>query len=176
MADLPRPPALAAPEIDRDRAEALLAGWGHPRPGAWLDGKLDAGAIAVADEALDAADLWRELLKDECDKLYNQAWCALEQIREAADESEVMMLAVDDFPSAVEQAFSLAPALATEHLDLLKSHRYERYEVFAREMGLGTARETAERIECLAFWEANADGLSRLRKTLFRLVRKTLEA
>ena len=174
MADLSRPPDLAAPAIGRERAEALLGEWGHPRPAAWLDAKLDAGAIAAADEEIDAADLWRELLADECDKLYNQAWCALEQIREAEDESEVLMLAVDDFPTAVEQAFSLAPALAKEHLDLLKSHRFERYETFAREMGLGTARQTAERIECLRFWEANADGLSRLRKTLFRLVRETL--
>ena len=37
--------------------------------------------------------VWRQLLKDECDKLYNQAWSAYEHIREAEDPDSVAMLA-----------------------------------------------------------------------------------
>ena len=124
----------------------------------------------------DRAEIFRELLRDECDKLYNQAWCALEQILDAEDEDSVMMLAVDDFPSAVEQAVSLAPDLAQEHLGLFRKYRQERYDTFLREFGIGTSREAQERIDCLAFWEKNAEGISDLRRALFRTVRESLES
>jgi hypothetical protein len=108
----------------------------------------------------------------EIDRLYNQAWCALERL-DAGEED--LMTAIDELPTAVEQAVSLDPEYAKEILELLRSRRPERYEDLVREMGLGTERETAERIECLAFWEANAEGMSERRRELFREVREELE-
>jgi len=173
----PTPPPALSGEIALDEAARLLEGWGHPRAERWLEVKVAGGAVPADGDPprIAGADLWRELLRDECDKLYNQAWCALDRIRDAEDEESVLMLAMDDLPSSVEQAFSLSPDLAREHLDLLREHRFERYRQFADELGVGTARETRERAECLAFWEENGDDLSDLRRTLFRLVRERLE-
>jgi hypothetical protein len=165
-------------EITLEEAARLLQGWGHPRAARWLELKVAGGAIPYEGDPprVAGADVWRELLRDECDKLYNQAWCALDQIRDAEDEESVLMLAMDDLPSSVEQAFSLDPTLAREHVDLLKEHRFERYRQFVDELAVGTDRETRERIECLGFWEENGTDLSDLRRTLFRLVRETLES
>jgi HEAT repeat protein len=160
------PAELSGRTLDAEEARRLLAAWHHPRPDEWV-------AKHVAPPVR-AEDLWRELLEDECDKLYNQAWCALDQIRSAEDPESVMFLAIDDFPSAVELAFSLAPTLAAEHLQLLREYKEERYREFEKELAVGTDREVAERIECLEFWEENAEDMSDLRKTLCRLVREGL--
>lgn len=164
--------------LTRERALALLEEWGHPYAAAWLDRKVAAGTLAFEGEpaVVSGAELWRRLLEDETDKLYNQAWSALESIKEAATPDEAAMLSMDALPSAVEQAFSLAPDLADQHLALLRQHSESRFRDFLRLLGVGTARESAERIACLAFWEDNADLVTDLRKTLFRLVREELEA
>jgi len=172
--DLIPPPELGHDDLDAESAAARLAALGHPRPAHWLNRLVEDGRIPPPP--FPAADLWRELLRDECDKLYNQAWCALDQIRSSDDPDAVMMLAVDDFPSPIEQAYGLAPSLAGEHLALLREYREERYEAFARELAIGTDREAAERADALAFWEENAEGISDLRRNLFRLVRRQLTA
>ena len=41
-------------------------------------------------------------------------------------------------------------------------------------MAAGTDREAAERIDALAFWEENAEGITDLRRSLYRLVRSAL--
>lgn len=172
-------PAIPGDELlTREQVLALLETWGHPYAVPWLARKIAAGELVFAGEpgVVRGTALWLRLLQDECDKLYNQAWSALESIKEATDPDSVTMLAIDDFPSAVEQAWSLAPDLATEHLALLREHSEERYRDFLRSLGVGTTREAAERIECLAFWEVNADITSDLRKTLCRLVREELQA
>jgi hypothetical protein len=176
--DDPTPRELAVPGtlrdevLDLDRAAGLLASWGHLRPRRWLLAAIETGRLPERD--IPAVDLWREVLRDECDKLYNQAWCAYDQIRSAEDEESVWMLAMDDLPSAVEQAFSLAPPLAGEHLALLGEYKEASLAQLLRELGVGTEREAAERSECLAFWEENTEGLSDLRRTLFRMVREEL--
>jgi len=172
--DRTRPPELRGPDLPFEEAASLLERWRHPRPHRWLRHAIDEGRVPAEGERVRTADLWRELLRDECDKLHNQAWCALERIREAEDPESVMMLAIDDLPSAVEQAYSLAPSLAEETLDLLRQHRRERYEDLVRELGVGTVREEAERAECLDFWVENAEGISEIRRTLFRIVRDAL--
>ena len=171
------PPALAG-RITREQAEALLDSWHHPRGGRWLDYQVERGELTLTGEppTMDGAALWGRLLADECDKLFNQAWCALDQIRSADDQDTVYMIAIDDLPSAVEQAWSLAPELAGEHLGLLRGYREERYQELLRQLGIGTDRELRERIECLEFWEENAELMSDLRRTLYRLVREQLQA
>jgi hypothetical protein len=173
---LEMPRSLVGEEFLVEEAEERLREWGHRRPRRWLRRRLTDGEIAATGTPprLRSADLWRALLKDECDKLYNQAWCALDQIRAAKDPDEVLMLVVDDFPSAVEQAFSLAPPFATEHLDLLREYSEEKLAAFRRELSIGEEDEPLERMECLAFWEANAEGMSPLRRTLYRMVREEL--
>jgi len=168
------PPEMGHDDLDLEGAAARLAAIGHPRPARWLARLVEEGR--VPPPPIPAADVWRELLRDECDKLYNQAWCALDQLRSADDPDAVMMVAVNDFPSAIEQAFSLAPTLAGEHLALLREYRMESYEHFVRELGIGTDREAGERAEALAFWGENAEGISDLRRNLFRLVRRQLTA
>ncbi len=170
-------PSVVVGRFDHEQAEALLASWHHPRGGRWLDYHVERGELSFSGDppTLDGAAMWWQLLADECDKLYNQAWCALDQIRGAADEETVLMVAIDDLPSAVEQAWSLAPELAGEHLGLLRGYREERYQELVRELGIGTDRELRERIECLEFWEENAELMSDLRRTLYRLVRQRLE-
>jgi hypothetical protein len=171
--DLTLPVDLRDEELTEEEARARLESWGHPRPRRWLRQKAEQGEIRPP--RIRTADLWRALLKDECDKLYNQAWCALDSIRNAEDEESVLLLAMDDLPSAVEQAFSLAPPLAGEHLLLLRQHKEERHADFLRELGVGTEREERERIDCLAFWEENAEDMSDLRRTLLGLVRRELQ-
>ncbi|MEN8151407.1 MAG: hypothetical protein ABFS86_16440 [Planctomycetota bacterium] len=172
MSDPSPPPELGHDALELEDAADRLTGLGHPRAAEWLVARTAEGRLPAPP--LSPADVWRELLRDECDKLYNQAWCALETIRNADDPDEVMMVAVDEFPSAVEQAYSLAPALAGEHLALLREHREERWEDFVRELGIGTDREAGERVEALGFWEENAEGISDLRRNLFRIVRRQL--
>ena len=163
--DLLPPAPLAKGVSSPEETAAFLEKIGHAATERWLaaHGPFESGLA-----------LWRELLRDECDKLYNQAWCAFDQIRSAEDPDSVMFLAMDDFPSAVEQAFALAPPLAGEHLSLLREYREERLDSFLREMAAGTDREAAERIDALAFWEENAEGITDLRRSLYRLVRSAL--
>ncbi len=172
MSDPCPPPELGHDDLSLEAAAARLAGLGHPRPDEWLAARLAEGRLP--SPPLPPAAVWLELLRDECDKLYNQAWCALDQIRNADDPDSVMMTAVDDFPSPIEQAFGLAPSLAGEHLALLREYREERYADFVRELGIGTDREPAERADALAFWEENAEDISDLRRNLFRIVRRQL--
>ena len=56
----------------------------------------------------------------------------------------------------------------------MMQHRVESHAQLSRELGIGTEREDRERADCLAFWEENAEGISDLRRTLFRLVREEL--
>jgi len=49
-------------------------------------------------------------------------------------------------------------------------------ERFVMELGVGTQRETAERVECLEFWADNAEGITGYRRTLFRVVADGLSA
>jgi hypothetical protein len=168
------PPELGHDVLDEEDAADRLSRLSHPRAAEWLARLVGEGRLPAPP--FPPGLVWRELLRDECDKLYNQAWCALEQIREADDPDTVMMIAVDEFPSPIEQAFSLEPTLAGEHLALLRDYREERYDDFAREMGIGTDREPAERAESLEFWEENAEGISDLRRNLFRIVRRQLAA
>jgi hypothetical protein len=170
-------PAPAARRLTLAEAEELLASWHHPRPERWLSHKIDSGALDLDGDPplLSGATLWWLLLGDECDKLYNQAWCALEKIRAADDEDEVMMIALDDFPSAVEQAWSLAPELAGEHLALLREYKEARYQDFLRQVGAGGDTELDERIDALEFWTENDALMSELRRTLYGLVGAQLE-
>ena len=100
-------PAAAARRLTPDEAEALLSDWHHPRPRRWLDHKLERGDLVLEGDppTVSGPTLWWLLLADECDKLYNQAWCALDQLRTAEDQDSVIMVAIDDLPSAIEQAF-----------------------------------------------------------------------
>jgi hypothetical protein len=161
--------------MTRGAAEELLDALGHRAGAAWLSNRIADGDLPLSGDPpiLSGDDLWRALLADECGKLYNQAWCAAGRLDEEGAEAD-LMLGIDELPSAVEQAWSLSPDDAGEHLDLLKAHRPERHENLCRELAIGTERETAERIECLAFWEANGEDLSPLRRRLFTLVREAL--
>ncbi len=165
----PLPDRLTSAEV-----EALLADWGHPTPARWLAFHREELELAGDPPSCPGRRVWIRLLRDELDKLYNQAWCALEQIRAADDEESVAMLAMDDLPSAVEQAWSLAPELAGEHLQLLRDYKEERHADFLRQLGAGTEREAEERAECLEFWEDNAELTSDLRQRLYREVRGLL--
>ncbi len=96
-------------------------------------------------------------------------------VKEASSSPDsVMLLVIDDLPSAVEQAWALAPDLAGEHLELIRGHSQERYDNLLRELGAGTDREAAERRECLAFWEENAELMTPWRLRLYREVRQSL--
>ncbi len=167
----PLPPAPT-----RADAEAHLARLHYPNPRGWLDAQIEEGALGFAGEPprCDGAQLWRLLLGMECDKLYNQAWCALDQIKNAEDPESVSMIAMDDLPSAVEQAWALAPELADEHLALLADHDPRRVEVMLADMGAGTPGEAAQRAECLEFWEDNAELTTEFRQALYRAVRDGL--
>lgn len=167
-------PSFLPDRPTRRVAEEFLAELGHPRPGFWLDHHRDSLGAEGDPRRYDGAAIWRRLLQDECDKLYNQAHCALEQIRDAQDEDSAMMLAMDDLPSAVEQAWSLAPQLADEHLQLLRDYKEARYADFCQQLGVGSDREAQERADCLEFWEENAVLTSELRKRLYREVRRSL--
>ena len=105
--DLALPVDLREEVLMEEEARVRLKSWGHPRPGRWLRQKAEQGEIQPP--RIRAADLWRALLMDECDKLYNQAWCALDSIRNAEDEESVLLLAMDDLPSAVEQTTGSVP-------------------------------------------------------------------
>jgi hypothetical protein len=156
--------------------QALLEDWQHPYADRWLDRQVEQGTLPFTGEPPTCLgdDLWQLLLSQECDKLYNQAWCALDQIQSADDPESVTMLAMDDLPSAVEQAWALAPDLADEHLELLRQHNPIRVEVMLADLGAGTEREPRERAECLSFWEDNAEGMTDYRRRLFRAVREGL--
>jgi len=159
-----------------DQAAALLTEWEHHDPERWLIHKRDNDLLTfTGDPPTCAGDqLWHLLLRDEADKLYNQAWCALDQIQAADDPEDALMLAIDDLPSAVEQAWSLDPTNADEHLGLLRQHKAGRVERFLAEMAAGTDREAAERADSLAFWEENAEITSPFRQRLYREVRAVL--
>jgi len=164
--------------LSHDQAVELLLQWDKDEAERWVAYQRDKGALPFDGEPprCSGSTLWRLLLRDECDKLYNQAWCALDQIQEAEDPDDVAMLAMDDLPSAVEQAWSLDPELGAEHLQLLGQHKPERVSRFLAEMAAGSPREAAERAECLAFWEENAEITSDFRKRLYREVRRVLLA
>lgn len=166
------PPSPLPDRATRDEIQAALDRWDHPRRDAWLAAKRERGELRFEGDPPTVAGVavWRLLLGEECDKLYNQAWCALDQIRQADDPDEVALTAMDDFPSAVEQAWALAPPLAGEHLALLREYRQERHADFLRQLQVGTDGERAERIECLTFWADNAEGITDYRRTLYRLV------
>ncbi len=170
----PTDPCPLAESLTRAEAEQVLAELGHPRPAYWLEFHGETLAFSGEPPRCAGTTVWHRLLQDECDKLYNQAHCALEQIREAEDEESAAMLAMDDLPSAVEQAWSLAPQLAGEHLQLLRDYKEARYRDFRNQLGVGTGREAEERAECLEFWEENAVLTSELRQRLYREVRKGL--
>ncbi len=168
---LPLPESPTRAEI-----QSLLDRWQHPFSDRWLDRQIEQDRLAFTGDPprCRGDELWRLLLTQECDKLYNQAWCALDQIQSADDPESVTLLAMDDLPSAVEQAWALAPELAIEHLGLLGQHNPRRVEVMLADLGAGTPREPAERAECLAFWEDNADGITDYRRRLYRAVREML--
>jgi len=173
-------PAHSAPLPDRltiDELGALLDEWQHPYAEKWLLQKVKASELVFSGEpaTVSGESVWNQLLKDECDKLYNQAWSAYEHIKEAEDPDSVAMIAMDDFPSAVEQAWALAPQHAGEHLRLLREFREAKHEDFLRALGVGTERENQERIESLTFWAENAEIMTDFRRTLYRLVREALE-
>ena len=169
----------ASPLPDRltlDELSAVLEEWQHPYGERWLVDKVKAAELVFTGEppSVSGDSVWHRLLADECDKLYNQAWSAYEHIREAEDPDSVAMLGIDDLPSAVEQAWALAPDLAGEHLSLLREFREAKYQEFLRSLHVGTDREVDERIAALAFWEENAQIMSAFRRTLYRLVRQGL--
>jgi len=170
----PSPLPLA---LTLDEAVELLQRWHKDRAELWVVHQRDEGKLPFDGDPprCSGEALWRLLLSEECDKLYNQAWCALDQIRDAEDPDDALMLAIDDLPSAVEQAWSLDPDLGAEHLRLLGEHKPGRVPRFLTEMAAGTPREAAERAECLAFWEENAELTSDFRRRLYREVRKALE-
>lgn len=159
-----------------EQAVDLLLRWQKSEAERWVAYQRDKGTLPFEGDppSCSGEALWRLLLSEECDKLYNQAWCALEQIREAEDPDDALMLAMDDLPSAVEQAWSLDPEFGAESLDLLGQHKPERVPRFLAEMAADTPREAAERAECLAFWEENAEITSDFRKRLYREVRRLL--
>ena len=164
------------PTLTRLEAEVHLARLEHPDPRRWLDAQAEQGKLPFdgAPPRCPGDRLWRQILTTECDKLYNQAWCALDQIRSAEDLESVSMIAMDDLPSAVEQAWALAPDLAGEHLALLAEHDPRRVDLLLADLGAGTPREAAERAECLEFWEVNAEITSNFRQSLYRTVRRAL--
>ena len=164
-------------ELTREEAARRLSAMNLPNVEDWLLQHEEARELTFkGDPAVcSGMELFSLILKEECDRLYNQANVAYMQIRAAGEDEPDFITAIDTFPSAVEQAFSLAPQFSAKHLELLRQYKEERYQTFCRELGVGTQRELAERIECLAFWEDNADMLSRFRKTLFGVVREQLE-
>ncbi len=155
---------------------SLLDEWQHPHGERWLAEKVKAAELVFCGDppSVSGEAVWRRLLQDESSKLYNQAWCAYEHIKEAKDPESVAMLGMDDLPSAVEQAWALAPELAGEHLGLLKEFREAKYQEFLRSLRVGTEREVEERIDALAFWEENATIMTEFRRTLYRMVREGL--
>lgn len=171
--------ARRSPLPERMSIEALgafLEEWRHPYGERWLREKVKAAELVFSGDppSVSGAAVWRRLLEDECSKLYNQAWSAYQHIKEAEDPDSVAMVAMDDLPSAVEQAWALAPELAGEHLALLREYREAKHEDFVRALGVGTEREIEERIEALAFWEENAEIMTDLRRRLYRTVREGL--
>jgi hypothetical protein len=162
--------------ISSDELGALLHEWQHPYGARWLLEKVKAAELVFSGDppSVSGRDVWRRLLEDECKKLYNQAWCAYEQIKQADDPDSVAMLGIDDLPSAVEQAWDVAPELAGEHLGLLREFREAKYQDFLRSLRVGTEREAEERIAALAFWEENAEIMTEFRRTLYRIVREGL--
>lgn len=172
------PPAVSPlPErLTLDELGSLLDEWQHPYGERWLLEKVKANELVFTGEppSVSGEAVWRRLLEDECGKLYNQAWSAYEHIKEAEDPDSVAMLGIDDLPSAVEQAWALAPELAGEHLSLLREFREAKYQEFLRSLRVGTEREVEERIAALAFWEENAEIMTEFRRTLYRLVREGL--
>ncbi len=164
-------------ELSRDEAAKRLEAMKLPNVEDWLSQREEARELTFkGDPAVcSGEELFSLILKEECDRLYNQANVAYQQIHAANEEDVDFITAIDTFPSAVEQAFSLAPQFSGKHLELLKQYKEERYKAFCQDLGLGTKRELSERIECLAFWEDNADMLSQFRKTLFSVVREQLE-
>ena len=171
-------PSPLPPSMTREQAVELLLRWHKSEADRWVAYQRDKGTLPFegAPPRCSGEALWRLMLREECDKLYNQAWCALDQIQEAEDPDDALMLAMDDLPSAVEQAWSLDPELGAEHLQLLGQHKPGRVPRFLAEMAAGTPREAAERAECLAFWEENAEITSDFRKRLYREVRRVLLA
>ena len=168
---------LPLPDLPtRAEVQALLQRWQHPYADRWLGRQLEQGTLTFDGDPprCRGDELLLLLLSQECDKLYNQAWCALDQIQSADDPESVTLLAMDDLPSAVEQAWALAPELAVEHLGLLTQHNPRRVDVLLADLGAGTPREPAERAECLAFWEDNAEGITDYRRRLYRAVRESL--
>ena len=164
------------PRLTREQVLAQLERWQKPDASRWLAHRIDKGTLPLAGTppTCTGDQLWELLLREECDKLFNQAWCALDQIRSAVDPDSMLLVAMDDFPSAIEQAYSLAPQFADEHLKMMREYSEERYQRFVAELGQGTDREDAERAECLAFWEENAELITDYRRLLYRLVREQL--
>ncbi len=162
--------------IGFDELGSLLDDWRHPYGERWLEEKVKSAELVFSGDPPRSSGeaVWRRLLEDECSKLYNQAWSAYEQIKEAEDPDSVAMLGMDDLPSAIEQAWALAPDLAGEHLSLLREFREAKYHEFLRSLGVGTEREVEERIEALTFWEENASIMTEFRRTLYRIVREGL--
>ncbi len=177
MSNDDRAPRSPLPErVSVEELGAFLVEWRHPYGERWLREKVKAAALVFSGDppSVSGADVWQRLLEDECSKLYNQAWSAYAHIREAVDPDSVAMVAMDDLPSAVEQAWALAPGLAGEHLALLREYREAKHEDFVRALGAGTEREVEERIEALAFWEENAGIMTDFRRRLYRTVREGL--
>ncbi len=162
--------------VTLDEVGAVLVAWQHPYGERWLLEKVKSGALVFAGEPprVNGVTVWDRLLEDECSKLYNQAWSAYQHIKEAEDPESVAMLGIDDLPSAVEQAWALAPEHAGEHLALLKEFREAKYREFLRSLRVGTEGEVEERVAALAFWEENAEIMTEFRRTLYRLVREGL--
>ncbi len=171
-------PSPLSARLTRDQVLRQLEAWLKPAARQWLTDRTEKGALAFdgTPPTCTGDDLWDLLLKEECDKLFNQAWCALDQIRSAEDPDSMLLVAIDDFPSAIEQAYSLAPQFADEHLKMMREYSEERYQRFVAELGQGTDREAGERVECLAFWEENAELITDYRRLLYKLVREQLEA
>lgn len=163
-------------QLTLDELGAVLAAWQHPYAERWLLEKVKNGVLVFSGDPprVGGKTVWDRLLEDECSKLYNQAWSAYEHIKEAEDPDSVAMLGIDDLPSAVEQAWALAPEHAGEHLSLLKEFREAKYREFLRSLRVGTDGEVGERIAALAFWEENAEIMTDFRRTLYRLVREAL--
>lgn len=172
-------PPAASPLPERltlDELGSVLDQWQHPYGEHWLLDKVKNGELMFSGDppTVSGETVWHRLLEDECAKLYNQAWSAYEHIKEAEDPDSVAMLGIDDLPSAVEQAWALAPEYAGEHLALLREFREAKYQEFLRSLKVGTEREVDERIAALAFWEENAEIMTEFRRTLYRLVREGL--
>ncbi len=101
--------------ISMDELGSLLDEWQHPHGERWLAEKVKAEELVFEGEppSVGGEAVWRRLLQDECSKLYNQAWCAYEHIKEAKDPDSVAMLAMDDLPRLrLSWAVDVAPAAA----------------------------------------------------------------